>query len=131
MPFLAQKIMQLLAHILTKVGEPADEEEKEHLIDAMDKKIRDDQMTEAFDKRRKAFKAKMLAIRQMTEMLKTLQREKEAVLAIKNSSHDGRLPRGLLQDGKAAIKNAAKSLEDRFETVMAADARNERRPDNI
>ena len=51
---------------------------------------------ESLVKGRKAFKAKMMAISRMTKMLRTLQKEKEAVLAIKNTTHDGRLPRGLL-----------------------------------
>ena len=41
-------------------------------------------------------------------MFTTLRQESDMILKIKNISPDGKLPRGLLLDGKPAIKNAAK-----------------------
>lgn len=41
-------------------------------------------------------------------MFTVLRQESDMILKIKNISPDGKLPRGLLLDGKPAIKNAAK-----------------------
>lgn len=41
-------------------------------------------------------------------MFATLREESEMLLKIKNMSPDGKLPRGLLLEGKPAIKNALK-----------------------
>jgi len=41
-------------------------------------------------------------------MFNVLKEESELILKIKNISPDGKLPRGILLDGKPAIKHAAK-----------------------
>ncbi len=46
------------------------------------------------------------------------------ILKIKNISPDGKLPRGLLMEGKPAIKHAAKQ----FNLAMELDKENEKRP---
>ena len=43
-------------------------------------------------------------------MYKTLTMERESILKIKNMSADGKLPRGLLLEGKTAIKNHLKQF---------------------
>ena len=69
----------------------------------------------------------MMAINQMKGLLNTLRSEAQSVLAIKAYSHDGRLPRGLLQEGRNAVLNKA----SKFTKVSELDAKNEMRPDNI
>jgi len=44
----------------------------------------------------------------MSKMFSVLKEESELILKIKNISPDGKLPRGILLDGKPAIKHAAK-----------------------
>ena len=44
----------------------------------------------------------------MNKMFSTLREDSELILKLKNISADGKLPRGLLMQGKPAIKNAAK-----------------------
>lgn len=44
----------------------------------------------------------------MNKMFATLKEESELILKIKNISSDGKLPRGILLEGKPAIKHAAK-----------------------
>lgn len=46
----------------------------------------------------------------MSKMFNTLREEHEMILKIKNISPDGKLPRGILLDGKPAIKHAAKQF---------------------
>lgn len=46
----------------------------------------------------------------MNKMFTTLREDSELILKIKNISPDGKLPRGLLLEGKPAIKNAAKQF---------------------
>jgi len=57
-------------------------------------------------------------------MFSTLRQESETLLKIKNMSPDGKLPRGLLLDGKPAIRNALKS----FNLAKELDKVNEKRP---
>ena len=46
----------------------------------------------------------------MNKMFTILREDSELILKIKNISPDGKLPRGLLLEGKPAIKNAAKQF---------------------
>ena len=57
-------------------------------------------------------------------MFGVLKDESENILKIKNISHDGKLPRGLLQAGKDEIRNALVT----FESASDHDAQNEKRP---
>ena len=60
----------------------------------------------------------------VSKMFATLREESETLLKIKNMSPDGKLPRGLLLDGKPAIKNALKQ----FNLAKELDKVNEKRP---
>lgn len=62
----------------------------------------------------------------MNKMFTTLREDSELILKIKNISPDGKLPRGLLLEGKPAIKNAAKQ----FNLAQELDRENEKRPKN-
>jgi hypothetical protein len=46
----------------------------------------------------------------MNKMFTVLKEESELILKIKNIAPDGKLPRGLLLEGKPAIKNMAKQF---------------------
>ncbi len=50
-------------------------------------------------------KNKVTSIAKMSKMFCTLREESEMLLQIKNVSPDGKLPRGILMQGKPAIKN--------------------------
>ena len=60
----------------------------------------------------------------MNKMFSTLREDSELILRIKNISPDGKLPRGILLEGKPAIKNAAKQ----FNIASELDKNNEKRP---
>jgi len=49
-------------------------------------------------------------VAKMSKMFTTLREDSELILKIKNISPDGKLPRGLLLEGKPAIKHAAKQF---------------------
>ena len=44
----------------------------------------------------------------MTNMFTTLRENSELILKLNNMSPDGKIPRGLLLEGKPAIRHAAK-----------------------
>ena len=51
---------------------------------------------------------KIQSVAKMNRMFSNLREDSELILKIKNISPDGKLPRGILLDGKPAIKHAAK-----------------------
>ena len=51
-------------------------------------------------------KGKVSSVARMNRMYTTLREESEMLLKIKNISPDGKLPRGILLEGKPAIKNS-------------------------
>ena len=59
------------------------------------------------DKNRKrlVIRSKVNSVARMSRMFTTLREESEMLLKIKNISPDGKIPRGLLLEGKPAIKN--------------------------
>ena len=60
----------------------------------------------------------------MNKMFTTLREDSEIILKIKNISPDGKIPRGLLLEGKPAIKNCLKQ----FNLASELDRENEKRP---
>lgn len=75
-------------------------------------------------KKRLLIKGKIQSVAKMNKMFSVLKEESELILKIKNISPDGKLPRGLLLDGKPAIKNVAKQ----FSHAVELDKVNEKRP---
>ena len=69
-------------------------------------------------------KNKVKSVARMSKMFTTLREESETLLKLKNMSPDGKLPRGLLLEGKPAIKNALKQ----FNLARELDKTNEKRP---
>ena len=67
---------------------------------------------------------KIKSVGRMSKMFATLRQESENLLKLKNMSPDGKLPRGLLLEGKPAIKNALKQ----FTLARDLDKPNEKRP---
>ena len=69
-------------------------------------------------------KGKVRTIGRVSKMFQTLREESEVLLKIKNMAPDGKLPRGLLLEGKPAIRNALKQ----FNLAKELDKVNEKRP---
>lgn len=99
-PFLAEKVTNMLYNILKK-GKEGDELEEDIDLqkllnqDGLDSKVR----------RQLAMKGKINSVARMSRMYTTLREESEMLLKIKNICPDGKLPRGILLEGKPAIKN--------------------------
>lgn len=68
-------------------------------------------------------KNKINAVSRMRRMYKNLRENHDILLQIK-MVNDGRIPRGLLLDGKPAIRNALKE----FDLASQLDKENEKRP---
>lgn len=105
-PFLAEKVTNMLFN-LVKNGSDAD----------------DGGEPDAGD-RQKIIINKINSVARINKMFSTLREESEMLLKIKNMSPDGKLPRGLLLEGKPAIKNALKQ----FNVAKELDKPNEKRP---
>jgi len=101
-PFLAEKVTNMLYNIVRKGGETDGEDVDitEVMNSAMDQK----------SKRQLVMKGKVSSVARMNRMYTTLREESEMLLRIKNISPDGKLPRGLLLEGKPAIKNVLKQF---------------------
>ena len=101
-PFLSEKVINMLFHLVKKgatdVGEGGSEG-----VD-IDKVLHSEDMDEKM-KRQLVIRGKVSSVAKMTRMFATLREESEMLLQIKNISPDGKLPRGLLLEGKPAIKN--------------------------
>lgn len=69
-------------------------------------------------------KGKIQSVAKVSKMFTVLREEQEMILNIKNISPDGKLPRGLLMEGKPAIRHAAKQ----FNLAAELDKVNEKRP---
>ncbi len=99
-PFLAEKVTNMLFNLVKRgAGDVVGDEE----ID-LDKVLNNDNID---DKKKKqlVMKGKVSSVAKMSKMFTTLREESEMLLQIKNISPDGKLPRGILLQGKPAIKN--------------------------
>jgi serine/threonine-protein phosphatase 2B catalytic subunit len=106
-PFLSEKVTNMLFHIVKRGASdipdtPGDSVDIEKVLhsDDVDEKM----------KRQLIIKGKVSSVAKMTRMFATLREESEMLLQIKNISPDGKLPRGLLLEGKPAIKNSKQSI---------------------
>ena len=101
-PFLAEKVTNMLYHIVKKGhGDGVDPD-----VDL--EKVLQNQGGEEMDEKKKrqlVIKNKITTVAKMSRMFSTLREESELLLQIKNISPDGKLPRGILLQGKPAIKN--------------------------
>lgn len=103
LPFLAEKVSSMLYTIVKKCTNLEEDEEVD--LTAV---IAGDQSKDEKAKKRALIKGKIQTVGKMSKMFTTLREDSELILKIKNISPDGKLPRGLLLDGRPAIKNAAK-----------------------
>ena len=92
-PFLAEKVTNMLYNIVKKGEEPGD------------LGIPEDAVTDPKMKRKLVMKSKVSSVAKINKMYATLREQSELLLQIKNMSPDGKIPRGLLLQGKPAIRN--------------------------
>ena len=130
-PFLAEKVTNMLFHIMKRGGIESAEDNVE-----IEKILKTDELDEK-QKRKLILKNKVTSIAKMSKMFCTLREESEMVLQIKNISPDGKLPRGILMSGKPAIKNGKRPnlyllknyiVLKQFSFAKEIDKQNEKRP---
>ena len=83
----------------------------------IDKVLHSDDVDEKV-KRQLIIKGKVSTVAKITKMFATLREESEMLLQIKNISPDGKLPRGLLLQGKPAIKNGKQTSDLRPNLII-------------
>ncbi|GKT26535.1 Serine/threonine-protein phosphatase 2B catalytic subunit [Aduncisulcus paluster] len=110
-PFVVENMYTLLRTLYTTSEEVLGEEE----VASGEK--------EAVARRIRVIRKKIAAVAMMQQMAKTLREENQAILQLKGLA-SGRLPRGLLRKGPAAIREAL----SKFQTVAVSDRMNEMSP---
>lgn len=101
-PFLAEKVTNMLYNLLKKGGE-GDEEVPEVDLNAILHQDTDSKL-----KKKVIIRSKINSVARISRMYTTLREESELLLKIKNICPDNKLPRGLLLEGRPAIKNGKK-----------------------
>jgi serine/threonine-protein phosphatase 2B catalytic subunit len=64
----------------------------------------------------------------MMKMLKTLREENESVVQLKGICTDGKVPMGVLLEGKKALENELANKSDIFSNAKKFDSMNEAMP---
>ena len=119
MPFLAEKVISMLAYIVNKMGEDdevVDEESTKTALQELSKDVKKG--------RANKLRSKVKVFARMQKMFTTLKDESELILKLKGMAPDGKIPRGLLLEGRPAIKDALQE----FKRAVEVDRINEKRP---
>jgi serine/threonine-protein phosphatase 2B catalytic subunit len=111
LPFVCENALDIMLRLCTVAATPADGEELEPVTE------------QELLQRDRRIEAKIRSVSTMLQMQRTLREEATAILRLKGLA-SGRIPRGLLTAGPAAIRRA---LSD-FETAQQADRLNELHP---
>ena len=129
MPYLAEKCMDMLYNILAQTADsdtPLKSIGGDMYMDDFQKMLiagsGNAQVVEGMSDK-DIVKLKVGSIGRMRRMYKNLVENQDLLLQIK-MVNDGRIPRGLLLEGKLAIRNALKE----FELASTLDKENEKRP---
>ena len=115
LPFVAEKVCDMLATVLKLGEEESSEDEEEPVpIPVETKEV----------ERKRVLKSKVLAVSKMLRMYRILREENESIVHLKEVSPGNKVPVGLLQEGSEAIQAAVK----KFESAREADLVNEMYP---
>lgn len=119
MPFLAEKVISLMDTVLKQAGADGEIDEDEELEAVSGVQSAADKMKK-FGK----IKTKIKTMARMQKMFSTLKDEAESLLKIKNMAPDGKIPRGLLLEGRPAIRDSLRE----FARATELDKENEKLP---
>ena len=114
----------MLYTIVKKCSDMDAKEEPDHDTEKPLDILKQGALDQAKMNKRMLIKGKIKSVAKVSKMFSVLREEQEMILKIKNISPDGKLPRGLLMEGKPAIKHAAKQ----FNLAQELDRENEKRP---
>ena len=118
-PFLAEKVTNMLFNLVKKNQSDIVTDDVVDLEKVLKEKTPEESNEEEKKKRQIVMRGKISSVAKMTRMFSTLREESEMLLQIKNISPDGKLPRGILLQGKPAIKNGnTNSSKDMITLLM-------------
>lgn len=118
-PFLAEKVTNMLFNLVKKNQSDIVTDDVVDLEKVLKEKTPEESIEEEKKKRQIVMRGKISSVAKMTRMFSTLREESEMLLQIKNISPDGKLPRGILLQGKPAIKNGnTNSSKDMITLLM-------------
>jgi len=126
LPFVGEKITDMLIAILGICSKEELEEEEEELQAEIEGALVQPSPEEIAE-RRKIIKNKILAVGKMSRVFAVLREESEAVSELKNVSRSDKLPSGALANGADGIKEAIHS----FDEARRSDIENERLPPDL
>ena len=135
LPFVGEKVTDMLISILNICSKEELEEEDDTLIEVPppgtqmvgDRSARRSEGSEEFAERRTVIKNKILAVGRMARVFAVLREEAERVSELKVATGTGKLPYGTLALGSEGIKEAIHS----FEEARKVDIENERLPPTL
>ena len=114
-PFLAEKVTNMLFNLVKKSQSDIPNDDNVDLEKVLKEKTPEESTEEEKKKRQIVMRGKISSVAKMTRMFSTLREESEMLLQIKNISPDGKLPRGILLQGKPAIKNGNNHSSKRYD----------------
>eukprot|EP00163_Fabomonas_tropica_P029698 TRINITY_DN646_c0_g1_i1.p1 TRINITY_DN646_c0_g1~~TRINITY_DN646_c0_g1_i1.p1 ORF type:complete len:506 (+),score=140.78 TRINITY_DN646_c0_g1_i1:565-2082(+) len=135
LPFVAEKVTEMLLAILNVVEDDDvsdDEEGDDDYLSAVQEAARTGGKPAAAqpalpitsEERKSRIRKKIISVSKMSRMFGTLRQERETILQLKGLAPGNKIPRGLLQAGAAAIRQALST----FEEARKADRVNEHIP---
>jgi len=134
-PFVSEKITEMLYNLIKPGADAEDEEEDEEETDLPPEiinkisiptnNVRASEAKTTLQNRSQVLRNKLKFISKMAKMNKTLREQNETIVKIKNIAPDNKIPTGLLSQGENALKNVL----DTFNTAKKADVMNEKRPE--
>ncbi len=124
MPFLGEKVAEMLLHIVgsKSVYSPVSSKELEKID--FSKLMCDYSKTTEKKERSEILRTKVKTVARLQRIFKNLRANSEMIIAIKKKSSDGKIPRGLLLNGSPAIRDAFSE----FEVSRQLDRENEKYP---
>ena len=117
-PFLAEKVTNMLFNLVKKNQSDIVTDDVVDLEKVLKEKTPEESIEEEKKKRQIVMRGKISSVAKMTRMFSTLREESEMLLQIKNISPDGKLPRGILLQGKPAIKNGNTNSSKNMITLL-------------
>ncbi len=127
MPFVAEKVVEMLYNILKQGGEdgPASAAKAEEA-----QKILEDEAKSLDDRRKRQdmLRHKVLAMSRMMRIFKSLREDSEMVMQLKGLCPDNKVPPGLIMKGKLAMEAEITDKVGLFQDAKQLDQVNERMP---
>mmetsp|Transcript_30796 Transcript_30796/g.35057 ORF Transcript_30796/g.35057 Transcript_30796/m.35057 type:complete len:488 (+) Transcript_30796:135-1598(+) len=135
-PFVCEKVGEMLLNIIKpeEVGEESDDDESEvssqsSASNSVASSVGGVAAAAAGDKepprKYEVLRKKVQSVSKIMVMFKTLRQENESIIQLKGLAPDNKIPRGVLLEGRTAIKDAIEA----FGKAKLLDKVNERRPD--